>query len=137
MRFGEGPEKILDVMPDLVGNDIGIGKITRGAELFLHRSEEREVDIDRTVGRTVERSRLGCGASASGLYRAGVKDKGWRFVGPAHSRELFRPNVFGAGKNLLGKACKSFFLFGRDIFRLTGRKLCRTYKSQYIKRIAT
>ena len=50
MRFGEGPEKILDVMPDLVGNDIGIGKITRGAELFLHRSEEREVDIDRTVG---------------------------------------------------------------------------------------
>ena len=42
------------MMPDLVGNDVGRGKVARGAEPLIELAEKREIEIDLPIGRAVE-----------------------------------------------------------------------------------
>src|SRR5581483_11254868 len=46
--------KVLDVVPDLVRNHIGLGEIARCLEAPLQLGEEAEVQIDAPVSRTIE-----------------------------------------------------------------------------------
>ena len=38
----------------LVRNDVGIGKVAVSTKLLAHVEEEREVEVDGLVGRTIE-----------------------------------------------------------------------------------
>ena len=41
-------------MTYLVGDDVCVGKITIGSQLFLHLCKEGQVDVYALVGRTIE-----------------------------------------------------------------------------------
>ncbi len=42
-------EQRLQVMPDFVGDDVGLGEVARGAELLVELAEELEVDVDLLI----------------------------------------------------------------------------------------
>ena len=53
-------QQVLDVVPVLVREDVGLGeRATLGAEARAQLVEEAEVDVDRLVGRAVERADRG------------------------------------------------------------------------------
>ena len=49
------PGQRLDVMADLVGDDVGLGEVSWRAEALIQLAEEREVDVELVITRTVER----------------------------------------------------------------------------------
>jgi hypothetical protein len=58
-------QEVLDVVPDLVGDDVRARELARGAEPLAQLLEELEVQVDLAIGRTVEgpdrRARLTAG----------------------------------------------------------------------------
>ena len=97
------------MMPDFVGNHIGLGELTglaadiASAEAPLKVLEEAGVKIDLVVDRTVERTHglhhCGLGKPAAGPCRLGKHDQRWGFVGfPGLGKDLL-PLRFCAPKN--------------------------------------
>ena len=65
-RTVQRPEQVLDVVPVLVRQHVGLGeRPTLGAEARLQLVEEAEVDVDVLVGRAVERADLGARGAAA------------------------------------------------------------------------
>ena len=116
MGLAEGAEQVLDVMSHFVGDDVGISEVTVGADLLLHRREEREVKIDALVGAAVERAGLGSGAAATGLHRTGEEHEFRRFVGQAVLAEDLGPDVFRTGENLFREPGEFLFFGRRGVF---------------------
>src|SRR5690606_19082526 len=95
VELGQYAGEILHVVADLVGNDIGLGKVARGAELVAQLVVEGEVNVDLLVVGTVERpARRLCHAAAR-LRRAGEQHYGRRVVGPVVLAEHFGPEILG------------------------------------------
>ena len=66
MGLGEGTCEILHVVADLVGNDVSISEgVTLDTQLALHLREERQVDVEFLVARTVEGAYGCCGVTTS------------------------------------------------------------------------
>src|SRR5262245_15229659 len=68
------PEKVLDVMADLVSDHVGLREVP-GAAHAVELVEEGKVEIDRAVERAVEGSRSGGPVAAAGLGRAREKNQ--------------------------------------------------------------
>lgn len=54
LQLSADPQQVLDVMADLVGNDIRLGKVARGVHLVLQVAVEGKVDVDLTVAGAVK-----------------------------------------------------------------------------------
>ena len=61
------PQKILDVVSDLVGNHIGLGKVARCTKPVLQILKKTQVDVDLLVARAVKRPHGGLGKPARRL----------------------------------------------------------------------
>ena len=70
----------LYVMPHLVGDDVGSREVTRRAEALGELLEERQVEVDLAVARTVERTHCGLAHTARRLGGIGEQDEHWRLV---------------------------------------------------------
>ena len=57
--------EVLDVVAVLVGDDVCLSEVTRGAESVTELGKERERKIDLSVARAVERTGPGLGKTAS------------------------------------------------------------------------
>ena len=69
-------EQVLHVVADLVGDDVGLGEVARGAEARAQLVEEAEVDVDLLVARTVERAHRRLGEAAGRIDRAREQHQG-------------------------------------------------------------
>jgi hypothetical protein len=75
LGLGQNAEQILHVMPDLVRDHVGLGKLARfAANVAAAKArgdliEEGGVEVDLLVGRTVERSHGALGFSAATRVR--------------------------------------------------------------------
>ena len=79
----EDAGKVLDVVADLVGDDIGLGEIARRAELVLQLPEEVEVEIELLVVGAVERPDRRAGGAAGRADLVVEQDEGRLRIGLA------------------------------------------------------
>ena len=82
--FPRNAEQILDMVPDLVRDDIGLGKVAGRAESLGHFVKEGKIQIDLLIAGTVERAHGGRGGAAGGSYCAGEEDHLRIFIRMAH-----------------------------------------------------
>src|SRR4051812_17174687 len=64
-------QQLLQVVPHLVGEHVGLREVTRRAEPLLELAVERQVDVGVLVGRAVERADRARRSAAPGVDRAG------------------------------------------------------------------
>ena len=117
VHFGQCAGKVFHMMSHLVGDDVGIGKVAIGTQLFLHGSEEREVDIQFLVARAVEGPHLCRALPAGGLRGIGIEHHRRYLVLGAILLEDLRPHVFCTGQNLRRELGQFLFFLGE--FALT------------------
>ena len=92
--LGQDAEQILDMVPDFVGDHIGIGEIAAAAELALHLLEEGGVEIDLAVVRAIERPHRRLRHAAAGAVDAGEQYELRRLVaGVGLLRQHLGPDV--------------------------------------------
>ncbi len=77
----------------LVGDDVGLGEVSRRTEAVLQLAEEAEVDVDHRVGRAVERPRPGAAEPAAGVGRLAEQHQLGRFVALPGGGELLLPGL--------------------------------------------
>ena len=121
-------EQVLDVVPDLVGDHVGLGEVAGGAELLGQRVEEAQVDVHLVVPRAVEGPDGRVLGAAGRVHRVGEQDHPRLLVrAPHRAREQLVPDVLGvrqdrrgelAGLDLLGGQLAHLARLGR-----TGRGL--------------
>jgi hypothetical protein len=104
------PEQPLHVVADFVGDDVGPGKIARRLQLPLHVLVKRQVDVDPTVPRTVERPHRGLRGATGRLHLTGEQHQGRLGIVLAHLAELLIPNNLGVVENDL-REVSLLFLF--------------------------
>ncbi len=56
------------MVPDLMGDDVSLGKITGGSVAHFEVIEKGQVNIQLLIAGTVERSHCGTGITAGGIY---------------------------------------------------------------------
>ena len=82
-------------MADLVRNHVGPREIAGGMQLVLQLLEERHVEIDLLVARTVERPDRGGGATACGIHATAEQVEFGVDVGHAFCLENRPPGLLG------------------------------------------
>ena len=94
VHLAHDPEQVLDVVAELVGDDVRLGEVARGAEALLQLAEEAEVEVDLAVDGAVEGARRG-GRAAAPLraHAAAEEHEPGRLVLPAGRAELLVPRV--------------------------------------------
>ena len=117
-------ELVLDVVADLVGDHVGLGKLARRAELPLQLVIEREVDVDLLVHGAVEGPRRGARHAAGALHLAGEHDELGGHIAPLEvRREQLPPHVLVLGKDCLDEPGAG--IVGRLLLRLRAGLRCR------------
>ena len=87
------------MVADLVGDDVGLGRVTGSAQLVLQDPVEGQVDIDLAVARAVEGASPGDAHAAGRLGAAGKQhETRWRVAGAIGCKD-FRPDILGAGQH--------------------------------------
>ena len=124
MRLIERPEEVLHMVPHLVRDHVGVGKVSPGAELRLHLVKEGEVYIQSLVRRAVEGAHLRRRPTAATLHRIGIEHHPRRRVGLAILRKDFRPGILRPLEDHLGKG-GHLLLLGRRAIRLLLSRLLR------------
>ncbi len=74
-RLIEHAGKMLDMMPHLMRDHIGLGKVAGRAEPVAKLAVEAGVEIDIVVGRAVERPHRGLRRAAARLAAAAIEDE--------------------------------------------------------------
>ena len=85
LHLGEDAEQILHVMPDLVGDHVGLRELASlagiaAAEPVLQIAEERGVEVNALVVGTIERAHRGARGAAGRTGRAGKHHQGGRAI---------------------------------------------------------
>ena len=109
-HFGFNTQQLLHVMPDFMSNHVGLCKIAVRAELVFHLIVEREIDVDRAIGRAVERPHHRLAGTAAGPRRAAIEHQLRLRVLTAHFLEDGAPGVFGIRKDHLSELRGLLFL---------------------------
>ncbi len=128
-------------MADFVGDDIGLGEVSRGAEAALHILEERKIDVDLPVGRTIKGTHRRLRHAAGRLHDSREQDQGGGIVLPAHGLKFFSPHAFGRTKHTGDKilhliACgRGIGIGGRRSRLLGGLRKLNAAAVQQLKRI--
>src|SRR5262249_40102356 len=95
--------QILDVMPDLVSNDVGLREVSRSAEPPVELPEETQVEIDLLIARTVERPRSRHRLAARGLNGIREQDERRFRVPLPRPLEDRGPRIFCIRENFSGE----------------------------------
>ena len=113
MGLAENAERVLHMVADLVGNDIGIGEgITLDTQLALHLREEGQVDIQFLVTGAIERT-YGSRSRATGrVDLIGKQYQRGRLVGTAQFLEHSRPDILRRGEDLLALGSELLLFLG-------------------------
>ncbi len=98
-HLAEAAAEVLYVMRDLMGDDIGLGEIARGAKALLQVAEKREVDVQLFVARTVERPHRRLSHAAGGAHLPFIQNKRGRTVAKARILEHAAPHLLGAAEH--------------------------------------
>ena len=69
------PGQLLDVVAELVGENVGLGKVSRVSAHSLQIVPEAEIDVDLFVSWTIERSGCGLGGTAAGVSGIAKEDE--------------------------------------------------------------
>ena len=101
------------MVTNLVGNDVGIREITVGTELFFHRGEERQVDVQLLVARAVEGTHGGRALSAGGLRAVGIEHHGGVLILRTVLLENLRPHILGTCQDLRRELGQRLFFLGK------------------------
>ena len=123
-----------------MGNDVSIGKVAISTQLLLHRGEERQVDIQLLVARTIERTHSGRTLSAGGLSAVGIEHHRGHLILHIILCEDVCPYILSTSQDLSGKGSQLLFflckltLFAADLRILAIRLLGSLYAS--LQRIA-
>ena len=103
LRLRQDAEQVLHVMPDLVRNHISFGELAGLAaattEAFAHVTEERGIEINAPVVRTIERPHCRLRQSATALHRTGKQPQPRHAILLAAIFENFGPCVFGVAEH--------------------------------------
>ena len=92
------------MVPDLVGNHVGLGKVARGPKPPLELLVEDGVDVDRLVERAIEGPRPSVGDAAAALHTAGEDHEPRRNEPlPEGLWKDCRPDVLVVGEHRLEK----------------------------------
>src|SRR6266536_992906 len=88
LHLRQDAEQILHVVPDLVGDHVGLGElaglaVVAAAEAALQVAEERRIEIDPLVARTIERPHGGARRATGRARRAGKHHERRRAVASA------------------------------------------------------
>ena len=86
------------MVPDFMGDHIGLGEITRCAESFLEVAIEREVDVDLLIARTIKRPHRRLPHAAGGLHCTIKQHQLWLTVLQAFLLEDRVPGILGVGQ---------------------------------------
>src|SRR5687768_4335024 len=92
--------EVLNVVADLMGDDIGLGGVARGAEALAQFVEEVRIDVDPLVAGAVEGPHRRLAHAASGLRSAFIGDQAGRLILPAGLVEYLVPDLLGAAQHL-------------------------------------
>jgi hypothetical protein len=87
------------MVPDLVGDDVGLREVTRRAEARLQVPVEGKVDVELFVARAVERPHRRLADAARRAHLAVVEDQRRRAVLRAGALEDRAPYVLGAAEH--------------------------------------
>ena len=112
-NFRLNAQQFLHVVAHLMSNDVPLSKVAVGAQFIFHLIVEGQVDIDRAVGRTVERPHHRLTGAAAGTCRAAVEHQFWLGVLAAHLFKDRSPGIFGGGQND-GSKLRRFIVFRTD-----------------------
>ena len=113
-----------------MGDDIGVGKVAISAQLFLHRGEEAEVDVQFLVARAVERSHGGRALSAGRLCAVGVEHHRGILILRAILLENLRPHILGTCQDLCGELGQRLLLLGKLTLPLADLRIGTRQRAQ-------
>src|SRR6516162_5564315 len=123
-------EQVLHVMPDLVGDDVRLGKLTGRLELLRKLLEEAQVEIHLAVYRAVERARGRASPTAGGPHLIPVKHQlRWNVLHPL-ILENGAPGILGLAEHRGDEA--ALLILRRAVARRR-RRLLRRYCAQQTK----
>lgn len=92
-------QKVLHVVPDLVGHDVGLGEIARCVQLLLQIVVEGQINVDFLIGWAVEGPHGRLGIAAGRIDGAAEQHQFRLLVGLAVGAEDAVPVVFGVGQH--------------------------------------
>src|SRR6185295_19237241 len=92
-------QQILHMVTDLVRDDVSAREVSGGLKAVGEFLEERKVEIDLAVARTIERSHCRLGEAAGRIDGAGIEDKFRVLVSRAERSKLFGPGILGVGEH--------------------------------------
>ena len=99
LHFVRDAKQRLDVVPDFMGDDVGLGEITRRIEAPLQFVIESQVDVDFFIQRAIERAHLRLADAAGGSCAAGKDHELRLLVILAEALEDLVPNLLGIGEH--------------------------------------
>src|ERR1043166_3663498 len=104
LHLGQDAEQVLDVVPVLMGDHVGLGELTglalAPAEAALEFAEERRVEIDLPVGRTIERPHRRPREAARRLDPTAEQHQMRRLITAARFLKNFPPAVLVLAQHL-------------------------------------
>src|SRR5262245_27849419 len=86
-------------MADLVRDHVCLREVARRPEALLEVTEERQIEIDLPVGRTIEGTHRRLAEPARRLRRVGEEDQHWWLVRAATLGEDLAPRLFRVGED--------------------------------------
>ncbi len=100
IHLGQRPLKILDMMPDFMGDHIGLCEITRCAEALLELVEEVRIEVNLLVERAVEWTHGGLGGAAARASATGIEGQDRGRITLAMLSENVAPHFLGRPEHL-------------------------------------
>ena len=119
-------DQVLHVMAHLVGKNIGLREIARGAEAVRQFVIEIEVDIKLLVAGAVKRSGRRTRRAAGRAYRAGEQHQSRLGIVPALALHDAVPDVFGLGQHGGDELLHLVVALGGHLAGPTRRRGCRS-----------
>src|ERR1700730_1525008 len=104
LHLRQNADEVLHVMTDFVGDHVSLGElaglaVVAAAEPALQIAEERRVEIDPLVVRTIERPHGGARRAAGRARRAGKNHEGGRPIPPPLLLQQVPPHHLGAAEH--------------------------------------
>src|SRR5262245_39312494 len=116
------PQQVLDVMPDLVGDDVGLGEVSRSPKATAEFVEEIQVEVDLAIARTVEGSDRGARLPAGRFDPPREQDELGLAILLALLAEQLVPDILGVLEHHRDEVLELLLLGARDRGFLTGRQ---------------
>ena len=130
MYFLQRTRQVFHMVTHFMGYHVGIGKVAVSTQLLLHRSEEREVDIQFLVTRAIEGSHCSRTLSAGCLRAVCIKYHRGVLILSTVLLENLRPHILRASQNLGGELSQSLLFLRKLTLALVHLGICSRQRTQ-------